>query len=353
MHCIRSVAYRLVAVLLLLVFVTGAAAASENTPAENICEQALAIAQEGDLDAAIAIAEAGLESFPNSTELYMLLGNMHYSVEQYPEAYEAYHHAAIIDPENYEHFLCEADALYYQALFDEAIVSYDKAIELNPDMGYLYGCRGDAYYVKGEYEKASEDYDREFALGERSSESVIRRAFVQEALARDVPFPQEGRADVIINFALYNDLLKYFDSREISCKELMMSYMLHAKMSGLTCESMLFPELNQNDDYYFATYWLHNGAWIDIPFSDAKLPVAYILYQRYDAPLYQHAAKFADVFLATFFGDEVPVSYDELKRAQFVQRQWEPICYKIGEYELTLYFMENMEAMLIEKAGSE
>lgn len=196
-------------------------------------------------------------------------------------------------------------------------------------MGYLYGCRGDARYLQGRFEDALADCEQRLCLGDTSAGTQIHIYFAKEALTRSTPF-SDGKVNVDVqgNAALSD----YFDGGDIPSSGTMLAYVLFARAQGLPVGGVIFPVLQTDSEgRASANCLIYDGAFVEVPFSEDKQVMGYILYQQYDAPLYPHAAKFADALIAAVCGETTAISYAELKTVQFAQRRWEPLAQTYGD----------------------
>ena len=145
-----------------------------------------------DTDGAVKVYEAALKRSPFRDDIYISLGNLHFSEERYDEAVEAYEKAVKIWPSSDNHYALgqaymntgrhsEADREFNKVLrmepdrpngnyglglnfsrqgrYEDAVVQFKEAVRLNEDFYDGYAELGYAYADIGEMEKAQNQVD--------------------------------------------------------------------------------------------------------------------------------------------------------------------------------------------------
>lgn len=146
---------------------------------------------------AIQFLTKSLESDPNDSQSWYLLGRAYMAGQNYNKAYEAYQQAVYRDGKN-PTFWCSIGVLYYQInQFRDALDAYSRAIRLNPyisevwfDLGSLYeSCNNQTSDAIDAYARAAElDPDNENI---RERLMLLRNAEARGEQVSSAPAPQD------------------------------------------------------------------------------------------------------------------------------------------------------------------
>ena len=105
-----------------------------------------------------------LEQFPNSINLYNIIGVTNKGLGKLDEAIEAYNKALSIKPDFTEAYNNMGLALKEQGKLDEAIGAYNKALSIKPDNAEAYYNMGNALKNQGKLDEAVEAYNKALSI---------------------------------------------------------------------------------------------------------------------------------------------------------------------------------------------
>ena len=105
-----------------------------------------------------------LEQFPNSINLYNIIGAANKSLGKLSEAIEAYNKALAIKPDYADAYNNIGVTLKVQGKLSEAIEAYNKALAIKPDYADAYNNMGNALKDQGKLSEAIEAYNKALAI---------------------------------------------------------------------------------------------------------------------------------------------------------------------------------------------
>ena len=177
----------------------------------QLVDEGLRLAYQGDYNGAIAKYNKALHLNPNSYRAYGNRGNAYSDLRQYKQAIEDYNKIITMYPnlaytayiclgnvysdlQNYNEAIndytksielisdealsyCNRGTAYAIGLknYNAAIVDFSKAIELNPNFAEAYSNRGLAYYNLRNYNQAIDDYNKAILLNPDDAEAYYNR----------------------------------------------------------------------------------------------------------------------------------------------------------------------------------
>ena len=147
-------------------------------------KQALAAAQKGDYDTALAEFTKALQADPKDTEVYNNRGSIYTFKGRYDLALADFTKALELNPRYARAYYNRALAYYYQGNYDRAIADLTKAIELNPKDPEAYNNRGLAYDQKKNYDKAIDDFNMALLLNPKLADAYFNKAVSCERSGR-------------------------------------------------------------------------------------------------------------------------------------------------------------------------
>ena len=114
---------------------------------------------QGQYQEALTQASQVLKQFPNSINLYNIVGAANQGSGKLEEAIEAYKKALTVKPDYAEAYSNMGSALKDQGKLEEAIEAYKKALSIKPDYAEAYNNMGNALKDRGKLEEAIEAYN--------------------------------------------------------------------------------------------------------------------------------------------------------------------------------------------------
>ena len=105
-----------------------------------------------------------LEQFPNSINLYNIIGATNKSLDKLSEAIEAYNKALSIKPDIADVHNNIGNALKSLGRLDEAMEAYKKALSIEPDFVETHNNRGNVLREQGKLEEAIEAYNKALSI---------------------------------------------------------------------------------------------------------------------------------------------------------------------------------------------
>ena len=112
-----------------------------------------------------------LKEFPNSINLYNIIGGANKSLGNFGEAIEAYKKAITLKPDFAEAYYNMGNALKEQGKLEEAIQAYTKTISINSNYAEAYLNLGNAFREQGKLEKAIESYTKAISINPNYAEA--------------------------------------------------------------------------------------------------------------------------------------------------------------------------------------
>jgi Flp pilus assembly protein TadD len=141
-------------------------------------DQALALHEKRQLDAAVSKLVAAVALHPNYAEAYNLLGVCYDEQGRYSLAQEEYKKAVKLEPVN-ARFLNNLGYSYYLAGDDkQAVKYYQKALRFTPDDKRIFNNLGLAYGRRGDFGKARESFVK--AVGEQGARLNLGYIYSQQ-----------------------------------------------------------------------------------------------------------------------------------------------------------------------------
>ena len=119
---------------------------------------------QGQYQEALTQASQVLKQFPNSINLYNIIGAVNKGLGKLDEAIEAYKKALTIKPDYPEAYNNMGVVLQQQGKLDEAIEAYNKALSLKPDYAEAYYNMGSVLRSQGKLDEALEAYNSGLAI---------------------------------------------------------------------------------------------------------------------------------------------------------------------------------------------
>ena len=123
-------------------------------------EQAAALLQLGDCEAAIESCDRALSLNGTDAAAWSLRGAALHELERYSEAIEACDRAVELDPEDASAWVILSQAQHRLGYYSKSVASYDHSLALQPDNPQAWGDRGKALQKLGRYEEAVLSYDK-------------------------------------------------------------------------------------------------------------------------------------------------------------------------------------------------
>ena len=121
-------------------------------------KQALAAAQKGDYDTALAEFTKALQADPKDPEIYNNRGSMYTFKGQYDQAIADFNQALKLNPRYANAYYNRGVAYYNKSLYDKAIGDFTKCIELDPKLADAYFSKALALEAAGRKHEAREAY---------------------------------------------------------------------------------------------------------------------------------------------------------------------------------------------------
>ena len=147
-------------------------------------KQALAAAQKGDYDTALAEFTRALQADPKDPEVYNNRGSVYTFKGRYDLALADFTKTLELNPRYARAYYNRALAYYYQGNYDRAIADLTKAIELNSKDPEAYNNRGLAYDQQKNYDKAIDDFTMALRLNPKLADAYFNKAVSCERSGR-------------------------------------------------------------------------------------------------------------------------------------------------------------------------
>jgi len=148
-------------------------------------QQAMAAAEKGDYDAALAAFTRALQADPKDTEAYNNRGSIYTVKGNYNQALADFTMALELNPKYTKAYYNRALAYYYLSNYDGAIADLTKAIGLNPKDTEAYNNRGLAYDKKKNFDKAVDDFNMALSLNPKLADAYFNKAVSCERAGRE------------------------------------------------------------------------------------------------------------------------------------------------------------------------
>ncbi|MBI3724576.1 tetratricopeptide repeat protein [bacterium] len=137
--------------------------------AEPFAIRALARAQKGDLDGAVADCDRAVELGPSQAGAWYFCGDVRLVAKDYARAIDAYTKAVALDPKLVEAWNNRGAARQKVGDVDGALYDLSRAVELDPHAAHRFCGRAIAWDAKKDYAHAIEDYTRAIELDPKSA----------------------------------------------------------------------------------------------------------------------------------------------------------------------------------------
>ncbi len=136
---------------------------SQEPPKEQL-QNLINIYTQGLFQKALAQGSELLKDFPNSINLYNIIGAANKDLGKLDKAIEAYNKALSLNPNYAEAYYNMGNALKDQLKLDEAIEAYNKALSIKPDYAQAYNNMGNILQNQGKLDEAVEAYNKAISL---------------------------------------------------------------------------------------------------------------------------------------------------------------------------------------------
>ena len=107
-------------------------------PSQEQLQSLLSLYTQGQYQQSLTQALQVLKQFPNSLNLYNIIGASHKGLGTLDDAVEAYNKALSIKPDYAEAYNNMGNALKEQGKLDDAVEAYNKALSIKPDYAEAY-----------------------------------------------------------------------------------------------------------------------------------------------------------------------------------------------------------------------
>jgi tetratricopeptide (TPR) repeat protein len=133
-------------------------------PPQEQLQSLINLYTQGQYQEALIQASHLLKQFPNSVNLYNIIGAANKGLGKIEEAIEAYQKAISLKPDFAEAYYNMGNAIKEQGKLDEAIEAYTKAISIKPDHAKGYNNMGIALENQGKLEEAIGAYAKTLSI---------------------------------------------------------------------------------------------------------------------------------------------------------------------------------------------
>lgn len=127
---------------------------------------------------AIVHAEDAIHANPQFADAHLLLGNSHYSLKAYSNAYDAYAAIIALEPERFEARYKMGLTCMALGLTDEAVVHLEQAVKVYHADPWLFLAMGDAYSGANNMEKAVNYYEKVIELAPNDRVADVARQYL-------------------------------------------------------------------------------------------------------------------------------------------------------------------------------
>ena len=118
-------------------------------PSQEQLQSLVSLYTQGQYQQSLTQASQLLKQFPNSLNLYNIIGAANHKLGKYEEAIEAYTKAILIKPDYAQAYNNLGVALECQEKLELAIQAYNKALSINPDNAEAYYNLGNVFRDQG------------------------------------------------------------------------------------------------------------------------------------------------------------------------------------------------------------
>ena len=150
-------------------------------PPKNQLQPLIDLYSQGQYQETLDLASQLLKQFPNSVNLYNLIGVANNSIGKFEEAIVAYEKVILFKPDHADGYNNMGNALKGQGKLDQALLAYKKALSIKPEYAEAYYNIGNILQELGELKEAVEAYKEAISLkpdfaGPRRAGNLLRHA---------------------------------------------------------------------------------------------------------------------------------------------------------------------------------
>ena len=135
----------------------------QDPPKEQV-QPLINLYSQGQYQEAVIEASQLLNQFPNSVNLYNIIGVANKDSGKLEEAIEAYNKALSIKPDYAEAYNNMGNALQKQGKLEEAVKAFNRALSIKPDYLEAYYNMGNVFQRQGKLDEAIEAYDKTLSI---------------------------------------------------------------------------------------------------------------------------------------------------------------------------------------------
>ena len=143
---------------------SGTSIADVSDPSQNQVQPLINLYTKGQYQEALNQAEQLLIKFPESVNLYNIIGAANKGLGKLEEAIEAYTKAISLKPDFAEAYNNMGNVFQEQGKLEEAMVAFTKAISIKPDFAEVHNNMGNALKDIGKLDEAIEAYKKAISL---------------------------------------------------------------------------------------------------------------------------------------------------------------------------------------------
>ena len=152
--------------------------------AARLLFQALAHANAGQDDKALAALNQSLQVDPNYAQAYHDRGNVFRGMGDMDRACRDYHRSAELNPKLASSLLNRGNCHLEKGEFDQALADFNRALQINPNYTMVLNSRAVAYEKKGDFDQALADYRRALEINPRYGTAWFNLADALDKLGR-------------------------------------------------------------------------------------------------------------------------------------------------------------------------
>ena len=145
---------------------------SQNPPSEQL-KSVVSLFSEGQFHQALSASRQMLETFPNSVELFNIIGASNSGLKQFETAIDSYKKALVIEPDHANTHYNLGNSLNNYGDPEAAIKSYKEALKNKPDFADAYYNMGNAQKNNGELKAAIESYKQALKINPDSADALL------------------------------------------------------------------------------------------------------------------------------------------------------------------------------------